>query len=239
MANGMNILLVHGAWADGSSWSRVIPSLERAGFNVTGVPIPLSSLPDDVAKTQAVLHRVLKSHPGPTLLVAHSWGGAVITDAGNDPNVVGLVYVAAFAPDSGESVTTLNSQFPPEPGPTHLIGPDEEGFLWLDPAAYLQYFAPDVEPNEARTMAAAQRPLAAAAFVNTVGHAAWHTRPSWYLVAENDQIINPDLERWMAKRAGAEVHEVRSSHVAMLARPHAVIDLIEEAAAATSLAVSR
>ena len=238
MSADMNIILVHGAWADGSSWSRVIPNLQRAGFNVTGVPIPLSSLADDVAKTQAVLHRVVKSHPAPTLLVAHSWGGAVITAAGNDPNVVGLVYVAAFAPDSGESVGTLNARFPAEPVVARLIGPDEQGFLWIDPADYLRYFAPDIAPNDARVMSVTQRPLAAATFANTVEHAAWHAKPSWFLVAETDQIINPDLERWMAQRAGAELHSVRSSHVAMLARPQVVIELIERAAAATTVAAA-
>ena len=230
----VNVVLVHGAWADGSSWQRVIPLLYNEGFRVTTVPIPLSSLEDDVARTQSVIKRVLAANAGPIVLAAHSWGGAVISAAGTDPNIVGLVYVAAFAPDEDEVLGPLNDRFPPGAGLSHIQGPDDQGFLWIDPAVYPDVFAQDLDKAGARIMAATQRPLAANVFGAKPSTAAWRSKPSWYLVAEDDQIINPDLERWMAQRMRAETHSVRSSHAAMMSHPHDVVELITHAAAASA-----
>ena len=193
-----NVVLVHGAWADGSSWSKVIPLLQENGFNVTAVQIPLTSLSDDVAVTQ----RVLAMQKGPTILVGHSYGGVVITAAAaNVSNVVGLVYISAFAPDSGELLGELNARMPATSGQAN-IRPDAYGFLWIDPKAFPESFAQDVDPIQARIMASVQKPLAASIFGAKVTQAAWKTKPSWYLVSENDRMINPDLERFMAKRMG-------------------------------------
>jgi pimeloyl-ACP methyl ester carboxylesterase len=182
-----NVILVHGAWADGSSWSKVIPLLQENGYNVTAVQIPLTSLSDDVAVTQ----RVLAMQKGPTILVGHSYGGVVITEAAaNASNVVGLVYISAFAPDAGEALGEHNARMPAASGQAN-IRPDAYGFLWIDPRAFPESFAQDVDPVQARIMAAVQKPLATSIFGENVTQAAWKTKPSWYLVSENDRIINP------------------------------------------------
>ncbi len=226
MANLPNIVLVHGAWADASSWSSVIRILQEAGHRVTAVQIPLTSHMDDVAVTE----RVLSMQNGPTLLVGHSYGGTVITEAAsNSPNVIGLVYVAAFAPDKGENLTDLNKGYPPTAGISYLR-PDQQGFVWLDPDGFPKAFAPDVDLAQARVLAAVQKPLAARCFDDRINQAAWHNLPSWFIVAENDRIISPELEDWMARRIGAAIEAIPSSHVAMLSHSGEVTNLIQAAA---------
>jgi pimeloyl-ACP methyl ester carboxylesterase len=225
-----NVVLVHGAWADGSSWSKVIPLLQEKGYNVTAVQIPLTSLADDVAVTG----RILSMQKGPTILVGHSYGGVVITVAGaNASNVVGLVYISAYAPDAGEVLGELNGRMTPAPGPANLR-PDAFGFLWIDPKAFPESFAQDVDPVQARIMAAVQKPLSASIFSEKVTQAAWRLLPSWYLVSENDRMINPDLERFMAKRIGAKkVVSIPASHASLVSHPVEVAQLIMDAANAT------
>lgn len=221
-----NVVLVHGAWADGSSWSRVIQLLEDAGYGVTAAQIPLTALADDVAVTR----RVLAMQNGPTVLVGHSVGGAVISAAGTDaPNVVSLVYVAAFAPDEGETLEGLTKRFPPVPGLAQLR-PDKGGFLWLDRAGFGEAFAQDVDPRQARIMAAVQKPIAAAYLGARAPRPAWHALPSWFLVSANDRMIPPEAERWMARRMGAAVRVVPSSHAAPVSHPVDVVALIKQAA---------
>jgi pimeloyl-ACP methyl ester carboxylesterase len=225
-----NIVLVHGAWADGSSWTEVIARLQHFGYPVTAAAIPLTSLADDVARTRAVL----ALQTGPTILVGHSIGGAVISGAGVDqPNVKALVFVSAFAPDQGETIGQLigGSGFSPAPGaaPSSLIV-DEQGFVYLSRDAYLQYFAPDVNPKIARIMASTQRPLAATYLDEPAGPAAWKTLPSWFLVSTNDQMINPDLQRFEAQRMDASTLEVASSHASPVSHPLQVFQLISKAA---------
>lgn len=227
-----NIVLVHGAWADGSSWSAVIERLQAMNYHVTAVQLPLTSLDEDVATVQGVL----AAQTGPTILVGHSYGGAVITNVGADaPNLVGLVYIAAFAPDQGETMAALTGSGTPPAGAA-AIRPDARGFLWLDPAGFVQYFAPDVDPVQARVLAAEQKPIAAASLVGdeAFGVPSWRSLPSWYLVSTDDQMIPPDAERFMAQRMGATVVEVASSHVAMISHPDAVTDLIVQAAQGVS-----
>ena len=225
-----NVVLVHGAWADGSSWSKVIPLLQEKGYNVTAVQIPLTSLADDVAVTG----RVLSMQKGPTILVGHSYGGAVITVAGaNASNVVGLVYISAYAPDAGEILSEINGRMPAAPGLANLR-PDAFGFLWIDQKAFPESFAQDVDPVQARIMAAVQNPLSASIFSEKVTEAAWRSLPSWYLVSENDRMINPDLERFMAKRIGAKkIVSIPSSHASLVSHPIEVAQLITDAANAT------
>jgi pimeloyl-ACP methyl ester carboxylesterase len=226
-----NVVLVHGAWADGSSWDEVSALLLQAGYPVTAAAIPLSALADDVARTQSVLAQ----QTGPTVLVGHSIGGAVISGAGaGQPNVKALVYVSAFAPDKGESVGQLvgGSGFPPEPGTAigTSIYLDNQGYAYLHRDAYLRYFAPDVFPPMARIKAAAQRPVAASYLGDVAGPAAWRTLPSWFLVSTNDLMINPDLQRFEVKRMGATVLQVASSHSSPLSHPFQVFQLITQAA---------
>jgi pimeloyl-ACP methyl ester carboxylesterase len=224
-----NVVLVHGAWADGSSWSGVIERLQTDGYHVTAVQLPLTGVDADAA----VVREVLAAQSGPTILVGHSYGGAVITALGTDaPNVVGLVYVAAFAPDEGETLKALTSAGTPPAG-VAAIRPDAQGNLWLDPDGFVEYFAPDLDPMEARMLAAVQHPIAASAFQSDqpFGPPTWKTVPSWYLVATDDQMIPPDAERFFAQRMGATTSEIASSHVAMLSHPDVVAQLIETAAA--------
>jgi pimeloyl-ACP methyl ester carboxylesterase len=224
MANASNVILVHGAWADGSSWSKVIPLLLARGLRVTAVQLPLTSLKDDAATVK----RALALADGPTVLVGHSYGGVVITEAGNDPKVAGLVYIAAFAPDVGQSAGSLGASA--EPAPMGLeVRPDAAGFLKLTEAGVKNDFAQDLSPAEKNLLFAAQAPTAAAALGENVSTAAWKTKPSWYLVATNDRAIQPSLERAMAKTIKAKAVEVAASHVAMLARPQETADLILEA----------
>lgn len=224
------IVLVHGAFADGSGWREVIPLLEKDGYVVTAVQNPMTSLSDDAATTR----RVIEAQKGPVVLVGHSYGGAVITVAATgSTNVKALVYVAAFAPDEGDSLgSLLKSMSPSDIGPA--LAPDAGGFLYLDRAKFHSVFAKDVSPAEARIMAATQKPIFGPIFETSCPSAAWKTIPSWYLVATEDRAINPDLERFMAKRIGATTSEVKASHVPFITHPREVTKIIEAAANATA-----
>jgi pimeloyl-ACP methyl ester carboxylesterase len=219
-----NIILVHGAWADGSSWSGVIERLQGSGFNVTAPQFPLTSLADDVAR----LREVLALQNGPTILVGHSYGGQIITALGKDaPNVVGLVYIAAFGLDEGETIDGLLSQGPPTAALAHLIV-DGRGFAWIPKEDFIGHFAADVDAIKANIMCAVQQPLALSATKTKMTTPAWKALPSWYLIAEKDQAIPPEAERMFAKRMKATVVESDSSHVAMVSHPDVVTDLIME-----------
>jgi pimeloyl-ACP methyl ester carboxylesterase len=222
-----NVVLVHGAFADGSGWRDVADILVKDGYTVSVVQEPLTSLADDVAATK----RVLEQQQGPTVLVGHSYGGVVITEAGNAPNVVGLVYIAAFIPDQGESAVALLSQ---APAANNDMRATKDDFLYLDPAAFAADFAADVPPAQANFMAHSQQMLAKAAGGAPVTAAAWHQKKSWALVATQDRNINPDLERSMAKRAGSETIEVPASHAVYVSKPQDVARLIERAAKAAA-----
>jgi pimeloyl-ACP methyl ester carboxylesterase len=223
-----NVVLVHGAWADGSSWSGVIQRLQKDGYNVTAPQFPLTTLADNVAR----LKQVLAMQTGPTIVVGHSYGGQIITALGKDaPNVGGLVYIAAFGLDEGESLQALLSQGPPSPAVVHLII-DKQGFAWLSHDDFVKHFAADVDPVQANVMFAVQQPLSAAALGEKMGTPAWKSLPSWYMVATKDEAIPPDAERLFAKRMGATTVEVASSHVAMVSHPDDVTKLIETAAQA-------
>lgn len=224
-----SIVLVHGAFADGSSWQRVIPLLERDGYTVTAVQNPLTSLTDDVATTK----RVIDAQAGSIVVVGHSYGGSVITGAAADnPQVKALVYIAAYAPDADEKISELNSKYAPPPL-VSALAPDSAGFLYIDRSKLHDVFAKDVSIAEANVMAATQKPISSAVFNQVVNRAAWKTIPSWYLVAQDDRSINPELERFMANRTGATTTEIRSSHVPFLSQPGEVVKLIETAATAT------
>jgi len=221
-----NIVLVHGAWADGSCWSAVIERLQADGYNVTAPQFPESTLAADVARLREVLHR----HDGPTVVAGHSYGGQIMTALGTDaPNVVGLVYIAAFALDQGESIGAMLGQGPPTPALAHL-DIDAQGFAWLPEEDFVKHFAADVDPVRARVMCAVQQPVAAAAFQDVMGVPAWRSLPTWYMVAMADEAIPPDAERQFAGRMGATTIEVGSSHVAMVSHPDEVAQLIETAA---------
>jgi pimeloyl-ACP methyl ester carboxylesterase len=226
MTKASNIVLVHGAWADGSAWSRVIPILRKHELRVTAVQLPLTSLQDDVKSVE----RALAQLEGPTILVGHSYGGVVITEAGNDPKVVGLVYVAAFAPDAGESAGSLGASAAPSPLGEELR-PDQQGFLRITEAGVRESFAQDLSASEKDVMFATQSPTAGAALGGNVTKPAWKSKPSWYLVATSDRAIQPDLERAMAKKIKATTIEVKSSHVRMLSLPKETARLIIDAAA--------
>jgi pimeloyl-ACP methyl ester carboxylesterase len=221
-----NIVLVHGAWADWSCWSGVIERLQADGFQVRAPQFPLTSLAADVAR----LRQVLDFQDGPTIVVGHSYGGQVITALGADaPSVAGLVYIAAFGLDEGESLGALLSQGPVTPSLAHLFT-DSRGFVWLSEDDFVDHFAADVDAKRARVLYAAQQPLASSAFTDVMGEPAWKSLPSWYLVAQNDEAIPPDAERQFADRMGATTVEIPSSHVAMVSHPAEVADLIEKAA---------
>ena len=220
-----NVVLVHGAWADGSSWAKVIPLLEKAGLRATAVQNPLTSFEDDVAATK----RAIALADGPVILVGHSWGGVVITEAGADPKVAGLVYVAAFAPEVGVPVGDLGKDFPPPPGGAE-IRPDAAGYLTLTTKGVMQFFAPDLPLAQRKLVAATQGQTNSTVFGAKVTTAAWKTKPSWYVVAGNDKMIQPDLERQFAKTIKAKTITVPSSHVAMLSHPNEVAKLIIDAA---------
>ena len=226
-----NIVLVHGAWADGSCWSAVIERLQAAGYNVTAPQFPESSLADDVARLRQVLDR----QNGPAIVVGHSYGGQIVTALGPDaPNVAGLVYIAAFGLDEGESIGGLLAQGPPTPALAHLEI-DKQGFAWLPEDDYVTYSASDVEPARAKVMWATQQALAASTLEDVMGVPAWKSHPTWFMVAENDQAIPPDAERQFAKRMGASTVEIPSSHVAMVSHPDDVARLIKTAAEATAV----
>ena len=226
MSDRPNIVLVHGAWADGSCWSGVIERLQAQGFQVRAPQFPLTSLADDVAR----LRQVLEFQDGPTIVVGHSYGGQIMTALGVEaPNVVGLVYVAAFGLDQGESLGALLSGGPPTPALAHMFN-DSRGFGWLSEDDFVDHFAGDVDATWARVMYAVQQPIALSAFEDTMGVPAWKSLPSWYLVSQNDEAIPPDAERMFASRMGATTVEVPSSHVAMVSHPMDVANLIETAA---------
>ena len=225
-----NIVLVHGAWADGSSWSAVIQRLQSDGYNVIAPQFPLTSLGDNLAR----LRQVLTAQDGPTIVVGHSYGGQIITALGTDaPNVVGLVYIAAFALDEGESLGALLSQGPPPPALAHLRI-DAQGFAWLPQDDFVNHFAPDVKIEQANVMYAVQQPLHLSALADVMGIPAWRSLPSWYMVATNDQAIPPDAERFFAQRMGATTVEIKSSHVPMVSKPDRVVKLITTAAQTVS-----
>jgi len=221
-----NIVLVHGGFVDGSGWEGVYKILKGNGHNVTVVQNPTISLEDDVAVTK----RVLAAVEGPAILVGHSYGGVVVTEAGNDSKVAGLVYITAFAPDKGESVAKL-IQNPPPGAPVPPIRPPQDGFLFLDRAKFAASFAADVEPEKAAFMADSQVPWGVAALSGEVSKPAWKNKPSWYLVSTDDKMIPPDAQRAMSKRAGSTVVEVKGSHAVYVSQPDAVAALIQEAAA--------
>jgi pimeloyl-ACP methyl ester carboxylesterase len=227
-----NIVLVHGAWADGSSWSAVIERLQADGYNVIAPQFPMTSIADDVAR----LRQVLDFQDGPTIVAGHSYGGQIMTSLGTDaPNVAGLVYIAAFGIDEGESLGALLSQGPVTPALAHLFT-DKQGFGWLSEDDFVHHFAADVDPVKAKAMYAVQQALAGSAFTDVMGVPAWKSLPSWFLVATEDQAIPPDAERLFASRMGATTIEVPSSHVAMVSHPDEVTQLIETAAAAVPAA---
>jgi pimeloyl-ACP methyl ester carboxylesterase len=219
-----NVVLVHGAFVDGSSWRPVIVRLQRMGYHVTAVQNPLTSLADDVAATQRVLGR----QTGGVLLVGHSWAGAVITQAGNAANVKGLVYLSALVPDDGESVDDLLRRLD---APMTGLVPDGEGLIWLDDARQFQHvMAGDIALKEARALASVQQPIAVACFSGKVRHAAWRDKPVWYLQTMNDRALAPAVQQAIARHIGAIVPSLRSSHMSMLSHPDEVAGLIDEAA---------
>jgi pimeloyl-ACP methyl ester carboxylesterase len=221
-----NIVLVHGAWADGSSWSGVVEHLQADGYHVTAPQFPLTALADDVAR----LRQVLEFQDGPVIVAGHSYGGQIMTALGPDaPNVAGLVYVAAFGLDQGESLGALLSQGPVAPALAHLFT-DTRGFAWLSEDDFVGHFAGDLDPVKAKVMYAVQQPLATSAFADVMGVPAWKTLPTWYLVAAADQALPPDAERMFASRMGATTVEIPASHVAMVSHPGDVARLIKAAA---------
>jgi pimeloyl-ACP methyl ester carboxylesterase len=220
----MNVVLVHGAWADGSSWASVIPILQAAGLKVTAVQNPLTSLADSVAATR----RALALQDGPTVLVAHSWGGTVISEVGTDPKVTSLVYIAARAPDADEDFVALSAKFPV--GAVRAGIEEHDGFTRLSEPSFLKYFANGVDHDRAEVLYAVQWPTAAAIFAGRTTVAAWRSKPSWYAVSKDDQTINPDLERFLARRMNATTVELDAGHLSLVSRPQDVANLILAAA---------
>lgn len=226
MSKKPNVVLVHGAWADGSSWSEVIQALQSEGFNVTAPQFPETSLAADVAR----LRQVLRRQDGPTVVAGHSYGGQIMTALGSDaPGVVALVYIAAFGLAEGESLGALLGGGPPSPALAHLIV-DEQGFGWLPEDDFVGHFAADVDQVKARVLFAVQQGLSMTTFEDVMGSPAWKSHPTSYLVAKNDEAIPPDAERMFAKRMGAHTVEVASGHLAMVSHPDEVVNLIEAAA---------
>jgi len=222
-----NIVLVHGAWVDGSGWKPAYEILVKDGYHVSIVQEPLTSLADDVAAAK----RLIDQQDGPCILVAHSYGGSVVTQAGTDPHVVGLVYIAAHEPDVGESEGANGKRFPSDTSKTNAIEKTADGFTYLNPADFPRDFAPDLPPEQADFAAHSQTLTAARVFTTPITDAAWRTKPSWALVAGADRIINPDLERFYAARAHSHVIEVKgASHSVYVSHPQQVAALIEEAA---------
>lgn len=228
-----NIVLVHGGFVDGAGWEGVYKILKADGYNVSIVQNPTVSLEDDVAVTR----RIIAAQDGPAVLVGHSYGGVVITEAGNDPKVAALVYIAAFAPDKGESVASLIKD-PPPGAPVPPILPPQDGYLFLDKAKFAASFAADVDEDKAEFMAASQVPWGLAALSGTVSEPAWKAKPSWYLVATEDKMIPPAAQRAMSKRAGSAVTEAKGSHALYVSQPQVVAALIEQAARGVKAAVA-
>ena len=219
-----NVVLVHGAWADGSSWSEVIARLQAAGLHVTAVQNPLTSLADAVAETR----RALALQDGPTVLVGHSWSGTLVSEAGMDPKVTALVYIAARAPDAGEDFVALSGRFPTMPARAGVQ--DHDGYTKLSEDAFLKYFANGVEHKKAEVLYAEQQPTAASLFGDRTTVAAWHSKPAFYAVSKNDQTISPDLERFLATRMKATTVELDAGHLSLVSHPKQVADLILAAA---------
>ena len=219
-----NVVLVHGLFADGSCWSEVIPKLQAAGLNVTSVQNPLTTLEDAVASAEKVLAR----QDGPTVLVGHSFSGMIVTEAGMNPNVSALVYVAARAPDAGEDYTALAKTYPTPPASAGIVFDGDEGRLTEE--AFLRDFAADIPPAKAKVLYAVQQPFHKALLTGKTTHAAWRSKPSFYAVSTEDRTINPDHERFMAKRMGAKTIEVKSSHLGLISHPEEIAKLIIEAA---------
>ena len=229
-----NLVLVHGAWADGSSWSAVVERLQADGYNVTAPQFGLAAIADDVER----LRHVLRLQSGPTIVAGHSYGGQIVTSLGTDaPNVIGLVYIAAFGLDEGESIGALLEGAPPTPALANL-SIDDKGFAWLPQDDFVNHFAADVDPVQAKVMHAVQQPMHTSAFGDVMGAPAWRSLPSWYLVADGDQAIPPDAERQFAARMSATTVEVASNHVAMVSHPDDVVALIKTAAAGVPVAAS-
>lgn len=220
-----NVVLVHGFWADGSCYSEIIPTLLAEGFEIIAVQNPLTSLEDDTAATQRALDRI----KGKCVLVGHSWGGVVITAAGNDERVAGLVYIAALAPDAGESTVDAISKYPAVPAAANFE--EQNGFIWLSKAGVQQNFAGDLPPEKAAQIYATQIAPSTQTFAAKVTVPAWKTKPCWYIVAKNDRAVSPDLQRDAAKRMNADTIELESSHVAMISRPNEVLAVIRQASA--------
>lgn len=221
-----NVVLVHGAWADGSSWSKLIPLLQAKGLHAIAVQNPLSSIAEDVAST----NRIINAQDGPVLLVGHSYGGAVITEAGNNAKVVGLVYVAAFAPEVGETLGGIGQKYPTPPGAS-TIQPIEDGFLLLTQKGVVDNFGQDLAPDLQSLVFATQGATNGAVLGTPIKTAAWHAKPSWFVIAANDRMISPDQERDTAKRMGAKTLTLPTSHLAMLSQPEQVANFVIEAAA--------
>ncbi|HTZ72711.1 MAG TPA: alpha/beta hydrolase [Candidatus Aquilonibacter sp.] len=231
MMNKLNIVLVHGGFVDGSGWEPVYQILKKKGYNVAIVQNPTISLTDDVAFTK----RVLAAQDGRSILVGHSYGGAIITEAGNDPRVAGLVYIAAFAPDAGESLQKLIQSAPPG-APVPPILPPQDGFLLLDRSKFAAAFAGDVKPELAGFMADSQVPWGTGAIEGVISQPAWKSKPSWYLLTTEDKMIPPDAQRFMSNRAGAKVVETKASHAVYVSQPEAVASIIEAAAVGSASA---
>jgi pimeloyl-ACP methyl ester carboxylesterase len=219
-----NVVLVHGLFADGSCWSEVIARLQAKGLRATSVQNPLTTLQEAVASAQ----RALAQQEGPTVMVAHSFGGMILTEAGVDPKVSAVVYVAARAPDAGEDYTALAKQFPTPPASAGIVFSGEYG--QLSEEAFLRDFAGDLPADKARVLYAVQAPFRRTLLADKTTHAAWRSKPSWYAVSTEDRTINPDLERYMAKRMGAKTIEVKASHLSLLSQPDTIANLILEAA---------
>jgi pimeloyl-ACP methyl ester carboxylesterase len=220
-----NIVLVHGAFADGSSWERVIPLLQQQGYHVTAVQLPLTSLADDVAATRRAIGR----QSGNVLLVGHSWAGVVVTEAGNADTVKGIVYLSAMVPDSGESAAGMLTRFS---APMEGMTPDADGLIWLDdPTVFRNVMGADLPMSTARVLAAVGKPIAARAFADPVGHAAWHDKPTWYLVTEHDHALPPGVQRRIAAQLHAQTMTLKSSHLSLVAHPRLVADFVGRAAA--------
>ena len=228
-----NVVLVHGGFVDGSGWEGVYRALTKSGHSVTIVQNPTISLADDVAVTK----RAIAAQDGPVILVGHSYGGAVVTEAGTDPKVAAVVYIAAFAPDAGESVASLIKDAPPG-APVPPILPPQDGFLFLDRSKFQASFAADVEASAAQFMADSQVPWGLDALGGAITRPAWRSKPSWYLVATNDRMIPPDAQRAMSKRAGSTVVEVEGSHAVYVSQPQAVASLIATAAKGASVGLA-
>lgn len=226
MPSVKNIVLVHGAWGDASHWRNVIPLLHAKGYNLAAVQNPLTSLADDIERTT----KLAAAQEGPTLLVGHSYGGAVITGAGHAPNVAGLVYIAAFAPDEGDSLGSIFARREPPSGAAS-IRPDKDGFLWLAQDSFRQSFSQDLSETEALVMAVTQKPISGRCFEDKSGPAAWRSKPSWYQVSSRDHMIPPETEQWMADRMKTrKTITLDASHASLASHPKEVAALIEEAA---------